>query len=90
MNSAVVAVRSDTAIDDIAKTLREHRISAVPVTAEAGSPLGMVSEGDLIGRDDSDREARLDWWLTLLAEGRRLTPRFWPVFTPRNGEHAMS
>jgi CBS domain-containing protein len=36
----------------------------------------MVSEGDLIGRDDSDREARLDWWLTLLAEGETLNPAF--------------
>jgi CBS domain-containing protein len=76
MNSAVVAVRPDMSIDDIAKTLREHRISAVPVINEAGSPLGMVSEGDLIGRDETDREARLDWWLTLLAEGEALNPEF--------------
>src|SRR6201987_1071555 len=76
MNSAVVAVRPDTPINDIAKTLREHRISAVPVIDEAGSPLGMVSEGDLIGRDEADREARLDWWLTLLAEGEALNPEF--------------
>ena len=76
MNSAVVAVRPDTPINDIAKTLREHRISAVPVIDEAGSPLGVVSEGDLIGRDETDREARVDWWLTLLAEGEALNPEF--------------
>jgi len=76
MNSALVAVRPDTPINDIAKTLREHRISAVPVIDEVGSPLGMVSEGDLIGRDHADREARLDWWLTLLAEGEALNPEF--------------
>jgi CBS domain-containing protein len=76
MNSAVVAVRPDTPIRDVAKTLREHRISAVPVIDEAGSPLGMVSEGDLIGRDETDRDARLDWWLTLLAEGEALNPEF--------------
>jgi hypothetical protein len=33
----------------------------------------MVSEGDLIGRADSDREARLDWWLRLVAEGETLS-----------------
>jgi CBS domain-containing protein len=76
MNSAVVAVSPDTPIDDIAKTLREHRISAVPVIDQTGSPVGMVSEGDLIGRDEADREARLDWWLTLLAEGEALNPEF--------------
>ena len=76
MNSGVVAVRPDTPTSDVAKTLREHRISAVPVIDEAGSPLGMVSEGDLIGRDEVDRKARLDWWLTLLAEGEALNPEF--------------
>ena len=76
MNSAVVAVKPDAPISDIAKTLREHRISAVPVVDAAGSPLGMVSEGDLIGRDEADREARLDWWLTMLAEGEALNPEF--------------
>lgn len=76
MNSAVVAVKPDTPISDVAKTLRDHRISAVPVVNEAGSPLGVVSEGDLIGRDEAEREARLDWWLTLLAEGEALNPEF--------------
>ena len=36
----------------------------------------MVSEGDLIGRNDAAREARRDWWLTLLAEGEALSPEF--------------
>ena len=77
MTSAVVAVSPDTPIGDIAKILRERGISAVPVVDEkTGSPLGMVSEGDLIGRDEADREARLDWWLTLLAEGEALNPEF--------------
>jgi hypothetical protein len=28
----------------------------------------MVSEGDLLGRSDTDRVARRDWWLTLLKD----------------------
>jgi CBS domain-containing protein len=36
----------------------------------------MLSEGDLIGRDEVDREARRDWWLTLLAEGEVLSTEF--------------
>ena len=42
-------VTPDTPIGDIAKVLRDHGISAVPVVDEAGSPVGMVSEGDLGG-----------------------------------------
>src|SRR5215469_3913724 len=30
----------------------------------------------MIGRDDNDRKARRDWWLTLLAEGEELNPEF--------------
>ena len=32
----------------------------------------MVSEGDLIGRDETERQARRDWWLAPLAEGTTL------------------
>jgi CBS domain-containing protein len=38
--------------------------------------VGMVSEGDLIGRSDAEREARQDWWLAMLAEGEQLSPDF--------------
>jgi hypothetical protein len=32
--------------------------------------------GDLIGRDEADREARRDWWLSLLSEGEALNSEF--------------
>jgi CBS domain-containing protein len=76
MTSAVVSVSPETPISAIAKVLRDHAISAMPVVDEAGAPTGMVSEGDLIGRDEAERQARLDWWLTLLAEGATLSEDF--------------
>ncbi len=48
----------------------------MPVVDGTGAPIGMVSEGDLIGRTETDREARHDWWLTLLAEGGTLNSDF--------------
>jgi CBS domain-containing protein len=69
MTAAVVSVGPDMPMREIAQILQDHRISAVPVIDAAGAPIGMVSEGDLIGRDEVAREARRDWWLTLLAEG---------------------
>ena len=53
---------------DVAILLLEKRISAVPVLAANLELLGMVSEGDLMGRSDTDRVARRDWWLTLLKD----------------------
>ena len=76
MTSAVVSVSSETPISEIAKILHDHGISAVPVVDKVGAPIGMVSEGDLIGRDEGDRAARRDWWLALLAEGGTLSADF--------------
>ena len=85
MTSAVVSVSSETPTSVIAKILRDHAISAIPVVDGAGVPIGMVSEGDLIGRDDAARQTRLDWWLTLLAEGATLSEDF--LAGLRNSEH---
>jgi CBS domain-containing protein len=76
MTTEVRSVAPDTPVRDIALLLLRSGISAVPVIDDAGAPIGMVSEGDLIGRKEADRQARRDWWLTLLAEGETLHPDF--------------
>jgi len=76
MTTEVVSISPETPTSKVAELLGEKGISAVPVVDNAGAPIGMVSEGDLIGRGDAEREARRDWWLTLLAEGEMLNPDF--------------
>src|SRR6478736_214309 len=76
MTTSIVSVDPDTPVGAIARSLSEHGISGVPVLDHSGAALGMVSEGDLIGRDEAAREARRDWWLTVLAEGEALSPEF--------------
>jgi CBS domain-containing protein len=76
MTKDVVTVSPDTNTSQIAQQLLEHKISAVPVIDSSGIVIGMVSEGDLIGRRDVDRDERRDWWLTLLAEGEALSRDF--------------
>ena len=76
MTAEVVSVRPDVPVKDIAKILLKNSISAVPVVDENGSPIGMVSEGDLIPRPEPERAARRDWWLALLAEGETLSSEF--------------
>ena len=70
MTTAIVSVAIGTSVRDVARLLLEKRISAVPVLGADQKLLGMVSEGDLVGRNDVDRVARRDWWLTLLVDGR--------------------
>ncbi len=76
MTTKVMAVQPDTPARSIAHILFANGISAVPVVDEEGTPIGMVSEGDLMPRDESERQARRDWWLKLLAEGEELSPEF--------------
>jgi CBS domain-containing protein len=76
MTTEIVSVNPDTPTHEIARLLLDKGISAVPVVDDGGAPVGMVSEGDLIGRDDAAREARRDWWLQMLAEGETLNAEF--------------
>jgi CBS domain-containing protein len=68
MTSDVVSVGPDTTVQEIARLLLDKRIGAVPVLDSTGTPVGMVSDGDLFARDEADRLARRDWWLEMLAE----------------------
>jgi CBS domain-containing protein len=65
-----------TPVRKIAALLVKNGISAVPVVDSNSAPIGIVSEGDLIGRKEAECEAREDWWLTLLAEGENLSRDF--------------
>ncbi|NVO13557.1 MAG: CBS domain-containing protein [Rhodoplanes sp.] len=76
MTRTVITVEPDAPARVIAKLLHQNGISAVPVVDEAGLLLGMVSEGDLIPRDEHDRDARRDWWLRMLSEGEELNAEF--------------
>lgn len=72
MTPEVISVGPDEPTQKVAQVLLEHGISAVPVVEADGVPVGMVSEGDLIGRSEQDRVARREWWLALFTGRQRL------------------
>ena len=74
MTSPVFSATANTPVRDIAQLLLKNHISAIPILDYTGAPIGMVSEGDLIGRDETERKAQREWWLALLADRQRLTP----------------
>ncbi len=65
-----------TSVRDVAILLLRKRVSAAPVLAANQQLVGMVSEGDLIGRSDIDQVARRDWWLALLTDIQPQTESF--------------
>ena len=50
MSSPAITVKPQTRIREIARIMREHQISGVPVVDESDRPLGVVTEIDLIER----------------------------------------
>ncbi len=67
MTAKIISVGPDEPTCKVAQRLLENSISAVPVVNSDGTPIGMVSEGDLIGRSEPERLARSDWWLSLIS-----------------------
>lgn len=76
MTRDVVIARPDTPVTEIAKTLVERRISAVPVVDPDGTVLGIVSEGDLLRRRELGTERRPSWWLEVFADPDALARDF--------------
>ena len=80
MTREVATVAPETPVREIARILPERGVSAAPVVDAAGKPVGMVSEGDIIGREDDKGARRRDWWLALVAEGESLHPDYLASF----------
>jgi CBS-domain-containing membrane protein len=66
MTSTVVTVSPDTSITTLARLLLDNKISAAPVVDEAGHVVGIVSEGDLLGRPSA--RSPQGWLLRLFNE----------------------
>jgi CBS domain-containing protein len=58
MSSPAVTVAPTTEIRDVARTMREHVISGVPVVDENGALLGLITELELIARNAPVQEPR--------------------------------
>lgn len=71
MTSPVIYVVVETPVGEIARVLLEHHISAVPVLGSSRVLLGMVSEGDLVGRTASEDGKRRSWWLDMIEKSSR-------------------
>jgi CBS domain-containing protein len=66
MVSTVITVPPEASVQDVANILMTNRISAVPVVTAGGDLVGIISEGDLIRRVETDTDHRRSWWIELL------------------------
>lgn len=76
MSMNVISVSPETDIHEVAKTLLDNHVSAVPVVDDQGKLLGIVSEGDLIRRRESGTERQSSWWLRLFENPNELAQEY--------------
>jgi CBS-domain-containing membrane protein len=76
MTNEVITAGEDASVQEAAKLMVEHRISAVPVVDRDRRVVGMVSEGDLLHRAETGTERRRSWWLDLAASTNRLAGEY--------------
>jgi CBS domain-containing protein len=76
MTSGVITVSEDASVQEAAKLMAEHGISAVLVVDRAHRVAGIVSEGDLLHRAETGTERRRSWWLDMVASTNRLATEY--------------
>jgi CBS domain-containing protein len=78
MTRDVVSVRPDTPLKEVARLLVEQRISGVPVCDPAGRVLGVVSEADILVKEEGvsvHPRGMLGWLLTDQEESAKALAR---------------
>jgi CBS domain-containing protein len=66
MVSNVITTGPEATVQEVAAILLKNRISALPVVTRDGELIGIISEGDLIRRKETDTEHHRSWWMQLL------------------------
>ena len=56
MSTDVVTTTPDATLRDVARMLVEHRVSGVPVCDDAGAVVGVVSQGDILFKEQGPIE----------------------------------
>jgi CBS domain-containing protein len=86
MVSPVITVNPDASVREVAQTLLERRISAVPVVDDEGDVVGIISEADLMRREELDTETHRPWWIEAMTPASTLAKEFAKSHGHRVGE----
>lgn len=76
MSVGVVTAEAGMPLVDVVKLMLEHNVSALPVLDEDGALAGIVSEGDLIQRDEIGTLPSRSWWLSAIGTRAQLADEF--------------
>jgi CBS domain-containing protein len=83
MTRGVITVSPETPVADVVALMLQHRISAVPVL-DHDALVGIVSEGDLLRRTETETEPRRSRWLEFATS----VPKLAAEYTKTHGRKA--
>jgi CBS domain-containing protein len=72
----VVTVEPQTSIADAIKLLADHDISALPVVDPDNRLMGILSEADLLDREELGASHHHPWWIEAVAPASKLAEEF--------------
>jgi len=76
MTSGAIVIAASASLGEAIDLMLRSRISALPVVDEANSLVGMLSEGDLLRRDEIGTERQRPRWLELFLGSGRLADAY--------------
>jgi CBS-domain-containing membrane protein len=76
MVSPVITGTVDMTIREVAKTLVQNRISALPIVDGNDDVIGIISEGDLICREEIGTQRQRSWLLSLFTSSVQLAEEY--------------
>ena len=76
MTRNVISVPPDATVAEAVELMLERGISGLLVVDASGTLAGIVTEGDLLRRDELGTERRRSWWLRLIASPGRQAADF--------------
>lgn len=76
MTTHVVSVTPDCSILEMAKRMKQYRISGLPVINAGGVLVGIVTEGDCLHRSETNTEVKRSGWRSLLTSSETLAQEY--------------
>ncbi|MES2710080.1 MAG: CBS domain-containing protein [Pseudomonadota bacterium] len=76
MSRAIVFAQPDMPVAALAEMIAARGISAVPIVEEDGTPVGIVTEGDLIRRLADEPPGPMRWFFGLFGSSQSMVERY--------------
>jgi len=72
----VVTIGPDASVAEAAKLIADNDVSALPVVDDAGHLVGIISEADLIRREEIGSSIHHPWWIEAITPAATLAAEF--------------